>query len=302
MLKIRLKNNKHNAVWLVEPKVSIGRAGENDFVVDDPSIAANHVDIQVSHENLTLVNVSGSKQVTINGKVIEQSSPLKADDVLVIGSVELEVVDPKREPRPAAAATAPTSDTQAPSGWALKSNHTALANRVFAIKAETVIGRSNDCDITLAAAHLSRRHVKLSIQEGLLYVKDLGSANGTYLNGKRVVGEERVRRGDELRFDTLSFGVIGPAQDMDKTTVRPIPTIQPPPKAAAPAPQRPAKAAPVKVTSAPVRTPISDNAAAKSGAVQVESGGSKGTLLWVVAVVIAVAVGIGVAFQQGLFG
>jgi pSer/pThr/pTyr-binding forkhead associated (FHA) protein len=55
--------------------------------------------------------------------------------------------------------------------------------------------------------------------DGLLFVKDLGSANGTFLNGKQIV-ESRVKRGDELRFDALSFGVIGPADDLAKTTVR----------------------------------------------------------------------------------
>jgi pSer/pThr/pTyr-binding forkhead associated (FHA) protein len=57
------------------------------------------------------------------------------------------------------------------------------------------------------------------VLDGLLFVKDLGSANGTFLNGKQIV-ESRVKRGDELRFDALSFGVIGPADDLAKTTVR----------------------------------------------------------------------------------
>ena len=302
MLKIRLKDNKHSAVWLVEPKVKIGRAGDNDFVIDDASLAANHVEIEVSHENLKLVNVSGGSQVTVNGKVVEQSSPLVPEDILGLGSVELEVVDPKREQRPAPAAASESED-KSTTGWALKSNHTALSNRVFPIKAETVIGRSNDCDITLAAAHLSRRHVKLSIQEGLLYVKDLGSANGTYLNGKRVVGEERVRRGDELRFDTLSFGVIGPAQDMDKTTVRPIPTIKPQaqgqqPKAApkpAAKPSTPAKPAPQAA-----RASSSSLSAPSSGAAGLDESGSKGMLIAIAVIVGLVVVGLGVAFQQGL--
>jgi pSer/pThr/pTyr-binding forkhead associated (FHA) protein len=82
-----------------------------------------------------------------------------------------------------------------------------------------VVGRSNECDITLSTAHLSRRHAKLFVDNGLLYVKDLESSNGTYLNGKRIT-EARVMRGDELRFDALSFGIIGPTDDIDKTTLR----------------------------------------------------------------------------------
>src|SRR5690606_30727816 len=94
-----------------------------------------------------------------------------------------------------------------------------LANRVFPLAENNTVGRSSDCDISLSAAHLSRRHAQLQVVDGLLFVKDLGSANGTFLNGKQVA-EARVKRGDELRFDTLSFGVIGPADDLAKTTVR----------------------------------------------------------------------------------
>ena len=305
MLKIRLKDNKHSAVWLVEPKVSVGRASGNGFVVDDPSVAPHHIDIQVSHEVLTLVNVSGAGNVTINGAVVETESPLQADDVLVIGGVELEVVDPKREQRPAPAQAANT-EAQSNTGWALKSNHTALSNRVFPIKPESLVGRSNECDITLAAAHLSRRHAKLTIQEDLLYVKDLGSANGTYLNGKRVISEERVRRGDELRFDTLSFAVIGPAQDMDKTTVRPIPNIkQNPVRSQNPAPQnRPAANGAARQTNAKASAnrPIANNAGNDTGAAPMEDSGSKSVLGWVVAAIVVVAIAGGVAFQQGLLG
>ena len=308
MLKIHLKNNKHNAVWLVEPKVSIGRASDNDFVIDDPSVAANHVNIEVKHENLILVNISGGKQVTINGKIIEQSAPLKAEDELVIGGVQLDIVDPKREQRLADAASTHSTAVPEPTGWALKANHQALANRVFPIKPETVIGRSNDCDITLAAAHLSRRHVKLSIQDGLLYAKDLGSANGTYLNGKRVVGEERVRRGDELRFDTLSFGVIGPTQDLDKTTIRPAPAIPaaaitPGAKVAPPRPNQAKSPATKLPASADARVnQEKTNPASISSSATAKEGGSKGALVWVLVIVVLVASGVGVAFKQGLLG
>jgi pSer/pThr/pTyr-binding forkhead associated (FHA) protein len=224
MLKIRYKNNKYNSVWLVEPMITIGRSATNDLVVDDPYVAEKHFEVHVTHETLTLKNLQPLKPVRVNTVDVIGACTLKVDDEITVGSIELVVIDPKRESKVGSAETANATQMRAvqTTGWALKANHTALANRVFPLKDSTVIGRAADCDISLAAAHLSRRHAQLFIIDGALFVKDLGSANGTFLNGKQVM-EARVKRGDELRFDALTFGVMGPADEMAKTTVRSVP-------------------------------------------------------------------------------
>lgn len=223
MLKIRFKDNKYNAVWLVEPKITIGRSATNALVIDDPLVSDVHMEVLVDNEHLTLRNLVPSQAVVVNGQKITGACELKPDDTIVIGAVELLVIDPKREARLAAEQPAPNTQVRMPktTAWSLKANHTALANRVFPLKDITTIGRSTECDISLPAAHLSRRHAQLQVIDGMLFVKDLDSANGTFLNGKRVA-EARVKRGDELRFDALSFGVIGPVDAMDKTTVRKV--------------------------------------------------------------------------------
>lgn len=232
MLKIRYKNNKYNSVWLVEPMISIGRSATNDLVVDDPHVADKHFEVHVTHETLTLKNLQPLKPVRVNTVDVIGACTLKVDDEITLGAIELIVIDPKRESKVSSPEAANATQMRAvpTTGWALKANHTALANRVFPLKDTTVIGRSADCDISLAAAHLSRRHAQLQIIDGALFVKDLGSANGTFLNGKQVM-EARVKRGDELRFDALTFGVMGPADEMAKTTVRSIPVPNTPPPA-----------------------------------------------------------------------
>jgi pSer/pThr/pTyr-binding forkhead associated (FHA) protein len=241
MLKIRYKNNKYNSVWLVEPMISVGRSATNDLVIDDPYVADKHFEVHVTHETLTLKNLQPLKPIRVNTLDVIGTCTLKVDDEISLGAVELVVIDPKLESKVGVSETSNATQMRAvPStGWALKANHTALANRVFPLKDTTVIGRSADCDISLAAAHLSRRHAQLQIIDGALFVKDLGSANGTFLNGKQVM-EARVKRGDELRFDALTFGVMGPADEMAKTTVRAVPLASTP--VARPAPAKPAPA------------------------------------------------------------
>jgi hypothetical protein len=62
---------------------------------------------------------------------------------------------------------------------------------------ELVVGRSSRCDIVLWDATISRRHARLIFRDGRWVLQDLGSTNGTTLNGRRV-GRCELRPGDDL--------------------------------------------------------------------------------------------------------
>jgi pSer/pThr/pTyr-binding forkhead associated (FHA) protein len=255
MLKLRFKENKYNAVWLVEPKITIGKSATNALVVDDPYAIDVHLEILVDNETLTLKNLAPNKPIKVNDVEVTGACSLRPDDMITIGAVELIVIDPKREPKALVEEAANSTQLRAPksTGWSLKANHTALANRVFPLKELTIIGRASECDISLAAAHLSRRHAQIQIVEGGLLVKDLGSANGTFINGQRIT-EGRAKKGDEIRFDTLSFGVMGPGtEDISKTTVRSAPLVTPD---AAPKPAAKSTAKPITQSSSSRKTSV----------------------------------------------
>ncbi|HEY8569432.1 FHA domain-containing protein [Microbulbifer sp.] len=212
MLKLCDVKDASQSVWLVAPKVTIGRGSQCDLTLADASVAKLHAEILVDGEELELRNLAGNGQVMVNGKLVDGNCRLYRNDRIQLGERNLTVVDPKVTRLKAAGANANVS-------WALRANHPAIVGRVFPVRETSVVGRSDECDLTFAMSHLSRRHARLEVREGLLFVVDLGSANGTFLNNQRVT-ECRVRRGDELRFDSLSFSVVGPADDLDKTTVR----------------------------------------------------------------------------------
>lgn len=212
MLKLCDVKDASQSVWLVAPKVTIGRGSQCDLTLADASVAKLHAEILVDGEELELRNLAGNGQVSVNGKPVDGSCRLHRNDRVQLGERNLAVVDPKLTRIKAAGANANVS-------WALRANHPAIVGRVFPVREISVVGRSDECDLTFAMSHLSRRHARLEVREGLLFVVDLGSANGTFLNNQRIT-ESRVRRGDELRFDSLSFSVVGPADDIDKTTVR----------------------------------------------------------------------------------
>jgi FHA domain/DUF1707 SHOCT-like domain len=67
------------------------------------------------------------------------------------------------------------------------------------------IGRELACDFTLVDLSVSRWHARLHRQDGCWILTDLGSTNGTRLNGWRVTGGVRVRPGDRVSFGTATF-------------------------------------------------------------------------------------------------
>jgi hypothetical protein len=65
---------------------------------------------------------------------------------------------------------------------------------------EVVLGRSRDCDCVLADPSVSRRHAQLRRDGGRWLLRDLGSRNGTRVNGMRVLDEVEVGPGDRVSF------------------------------------------------------------------------------------------------------
>jgi pSer/pThr/pTyr-binding forkhead associated (FHA) protein len=70
----------------------------------------------------------------------------------------------------------------------------------------TVMGRREDCDFRIPLGDISRKHCRLIKEDEALKVEDLGSSNGTYVNGKRVHDSE-LAPGDTVQIGPVVFVV-----------------------------------------------------------------------------------------------
>lgn len=70
-----------------------------------------------------------------------------------------------------------------------------------------IMGRDPEhCDLIVSDARVSRQHLALGVRDGTAYVQDLGSANGTFLNGLKISGRESLYDGDVLRLGQIEIG------------------------------------------------------------------------------------------------
>ena len=152
-------------------------------------------------------------------------------------------------------------------------------------KNELVIGRDQGSDIVIVDPEVSRRHARLFQQGGSYVIEDLGSTNGTYVNGQRLSGPYVLRSGElinlgehiSLLYDVAIF-------DPDATVA------SAPAGSFAPATRQ---AVPAAATPAPAATPVKSAAPAQSFSGQVptppeENAPKKHLPTWAIVVIIAV--------------
>ncbi|MCS7045097.1 MAG: FHA domain-containing protein [Gemmataceae bacterium] len=70
---------------------------------------------------------------------------------------------------------------------------------------QTVVGRQRGCGVRIPSAQVSRQHCVLTFTHDVLVVEDLGSVNGTLLNGRRIAKREYVRPGDKLTIGPVTL-------------------------------------------------------------------------------------------------
>ena len=82
---------------------------------------------------------------------------------------------------------------------------TALAGRKFLLSAETTLGRAPGCGVQIDDVRVSKLHARLFFHDGAWYLEDLGSTNGTQLDGEAVVGPTRIKRGARIQITEIEM-------------------------------------------------------------------------------------------------
>ena len=80
--------------------------------------------------------------------------------------------------------------------------------RRYSLAEELTVGRAAGCQVTIDDTYASQLHARVFARDGQMFVEDLGSTNGTYLNSKKVHGPQVMRRGDRLQVGNTVMELV----------------------------------------------------------------------------------------------
>lgn len=114
--------------------------------------------------------------------------------------------------------------------WKLQAITGEFTGQEISVDRDMLVGRHQDADLLLQAAEISRRHAALLLKDQLLWVQDLNSSNGTFVNDIRIEQEKQLHDGDIVQFASFKFSVLAPAQenlDLPEIEAEPVQTAVP---------------------------------------------------------------------------
>ncbi|MDG2014864.1 MAG: EAL domain-containing protein [Pirellulaceae bacterium] len=94
------------------------------------------------------------------------------------------------------------------------------------IHGKTQLGRNSDCDVVITSTSVSAYHANIVEEGGVLWLHDLDSTNGTFVNGQPVRNRIRLSGGDTIRCANAIFNVSQKKQDGSETVAKTLRSIQ----------------------------------------------------------------------------
>lgn len=212
-MKISFPGGERQDFLAGDGALRIGSLPENDIVLPAAKgVRPQHLEIQLEpRRGITLSVREVGAPVQVNGRPVKEKAILRLGDVVIAGSVRM-VIRPdqdRAEKPPKALPDQETRQRYTPPRVVLRGVSGSYFGKVLTLRGKTVIGRGSECDVVLNEVEMSRRHALIENTPDGLFLRDLGSANGTFVNGTPV-RDTILKPGDQLAFDQNRFLIEAP--------------------------------------------------------------------------------------------
>ncbi|MGH8082362.1 MAG: FHA domain-containing protein [Lysobacter sp.] len=193
-LKLRYPNREHSDLSLKPGVHAIGRdaAGRTVLVEDSGAAIAQFT---VDRRGVWLQVREGLRGLHVNGRPVKRMAMLRAGDAIFLDGVELLLVADKPDPAPPFGVEIP-----ADSRMVVRGVGGIHHGRCYTLEQPKVIGRASDCDIRINEPAFADRHARLEAHAEGVVLRDVGSVDGSVVNGQPV-RHALLKPGDQLLLD-----------------------------------------------------------------------------------------------------
>jgi len=221
-MKLLFPNEEHPPVTLADGSLLVGSGSGCQLRLAMAGIADRHCELLTKAGQTRVRPLSETEATVLNGRQLLGEAVIKPGDLILFGKVGCRVVALERS-QPANLAKADGDDDsghtrvrQALPKYLLRGVSGPTFGKVYAMVGAMTVGRSSESDVCIPIEEISRNHARLQSAADGVVVEDLASANGTFVNDHRVHASTLVKPGDEVRFDTVRFLLLSPAQEMQQ--------------------------------------------------------------------------------------
>jgi pSer/pThr/pTyr-binding forkhead associated (FHA) protein len=220
-MKLVFPGGEHPQVLLGPGVNRIGSDPAATIVIDRPGVRPQHCELHVNTHGVTL-HVPHGTTVSVNGRLVDGLIALRPDDSVGFDRV-LSPIQRHSGALPLPANDDPGATAVRPvlPKFVLRGVSGKGFGRSYPVLGPTVVGRAPECTLRLDESGLSRQHARLVPTADGVELEDLGSTNGSFINGKRVQ-RGFAGAGDEIGFDTLRFRVTAPGQQEAAQNAEPL--------------------------------------------------------------------------------
>ena len=217
-MKLVFQGGEHPPFPLPDGACSVGSALDADIALGRDGIEPLHCELLVGAHGVRLRVIPGAR-VLVNDRPVDGVIALRANDVLGLAEVKARLVEVVEDLHhvPAPHVGLERGELNATMvrpvvpKFALRAVSGALFGRSFPLQSILSIGRAEDAGLRIPLDSISRQHARLTPAGNEVLVEDLGSANGTWINGKRIT-RASASHGDEISFDKERFQLLVPGQ------------------------------------------------------------------------------------------
>jgi len=197
---------------LFEGELTIGRTPENDIVLPSGTVSRSHARLYLEGTTAVIADKGSANGVMVDDRLVRGPTPINESNQIRIGEYRLfiERATGKMNAPQGGINTAIVHPDQAHGKLVVTAGPQAGREHLL-FEPITCVGRTDENDVTLADASVSRHHARLKQQDDGGYVlTDLKSSNGTLLNHRRVVSATKAWHGDRIGFGNVECVLVDP--------------------------------------------------------------------------------------------